>query len=79
NLRENINDGENGLLFAAGDADGLAAQLHRVVADRELAQRIGANGRRGLERQRWTWAGNAERVLEVFASLPASSGRGSSR
>jgi glycosyltransferase involved in cell wall biosynthesis len=79
NLRENINDGENGLLFAAGDADGLAAQLHRVVADRELAQRIGANGRRSLERQRWTWAGNAERVLEVFASLPASLGRGSSR
>lgn len=79
NLRENITAGENGLLFAAGDADGLAAQLHRVVADRELAQRIGRNGRLSLEQQRWTWAGNAERVLEVFASLPGASAKAGSR
>ena len=75
NLRENITDGHNGLLFAAGDAGGLAAQLHRVVGDRELARQIGANGRESLEQQRWTWAGNAERVLEVFASLPAGGSR----
>lgn len=70
NLRENIVDGENGLLFAAGDADALATQLLRVVADRDLARRIGARGRQSLEQHRWTWAGNAERVLQVFASLP---------
>jgi glycosyltransferase involved in cell wall biosynthesis len=69
NLRENIEHGENGLLFAAGDADDLAAQLRRVVADRELSQRIGAAGRRSLLERRWTWAGNADRVLEVFERL----------
>ena len=75
NLRETIVDGENGLLFAAGEADELAAQLERVVRDRDLARRIGANGRQSLEQQRWTWAGNAERVLEVFASLSTGGAR----
>ena len=75
NLRENIVDGESGLLFAAGDADGLAAQLLRVVADRGLAQRIGANGRQSLEQNRWTWAGNADRVLDVFRSLSSGGAR----
>lgn len=70
NLRENITDGDNGLLFRADDPDGLAAQLQRVVGDRQLAARIGAAGRKSLEDNRWTWAGNAERVLEIFASLP---------
>lgn len=69
NLRENIVDGSNGLLFAEGDADGLYAQLLRVVGDRSLAQRIGAKGRQSLVENRWTWAGNAERVLQVFESL----------
>ncbi|MFT4515481.1 MAG: glycosyltransferase involved in cell wall biosynthesis [Planctomycetota bacterium] len=71
NLRENIVDGENGLLFAEGDADGLYVQLQRVVGDRALAQRIGAAGKRSLIQNRWTWAGNAERVLEVFDALPS--------
>lgn len=75
NLRENIIDGENGLLFAEGDADGLYAQLQRVVGDGALAQRIGAAGKQSLIEQRWTWRGNAERVLEIFKSLPSSSGR----
>lgn len=75
NLRENITDGDNGLLFAADDHDGLAAQLQRVVGDRELARRIGAAGRKSLEDKHWTWAGNADRVLQIFASLP----RGGSR
>ncbi|MFT4841509.1 MAG: glycosyltransferase involved in cell wall biosynthesis [Planctomycetota bacterium] len=75
NLRENIIDGQNGLLFAEGDADGLYAQLQRVVGDGALAQRIGAAGKQSLIEQRWTWRGNAERVLEIFNSLPSSSGR----
>ncbi len=70
NLRENIVDGENGLLFPEGDADGLYAQLQRVVGDRDLAQRIGAAGKQSMIDQRWTWGGNAERVLEVFDSMP---------
>lgn len=75
NLRENIDDGRNGLLFVPGDADSLHTQLVRVCADRGLAHSIGAAGRQSLLDQRWTWGGNAERVLEVFDSLaPAAAG-----
>ena len=69
NLRENVRDGDNGLLFRAGDVDDLAARLRTVVGDRESAARIGAAGRQRLLDARWTWAGNADRVVEVFEGL----------
>jgi glycosyltransferase involved in cell wall biosynthesis len=71
NLRETIDDGETGLLFRAGDARDLARQLARLVDDRALARRLGAAGRDRLRERRWTWAGNAERVLAVFDGLAA--------
>lgn len=70
NLRENIIDGENGLLFAEGDADAMYRQLLRVVGDRSLARRIGAAGRQTLIDRQWTWSGNVERVMDVFHALP---------
>ena len=73
NLRENLSDGETGLLFRAGDVEDLAAKLATVVRDRDAARRIGEAGRRRLLERRWTWEGNAERVLEVFESLPRRS------
>ena len=39
-IRELINDGENGLLFIAGDTKALAAQLQRLLSDSDLRQRI---------------------------------------
>lgn len=69
NLRETIDDGENGLLFASGDVDQLYDRLRRVAQDRALARRIGEAGRQRLLERRWTWAGNAERVLDVYRQL----------
>ncbi|MCU0864210.1 MAG: glycosyltransferase family 4 protein [Planctomycetes bacterium] len=69
NLRETIVDGDNGLLFRPGDPEDLVRQLVRLVADRDFAQRIGAAGLRSLHQQRWTWAGNAERVLAIADRL----------
>ncbi len=70
NLRENVRDGETALLFPPGDAAALSARLLRFVQDRSFAARIGAAGRRALDENRWTWAGNAERIARVYASLP---------
>ena len=70
NLRENVRDGDNGVLFEPGSAADLAARLAELASDRDRARRIGANGRQSLIEQRWTWAGNAERVAAVFESLP---------
>jgi glycosyltransferase involved in cell wall biosynthesis len=72
NLRETITSGTNGLLFAPGDGAALAAGVQALAADAALRQRLGAAGRASLERQRWTWTGNAERVIAAYASLRPS-------
>ena len=69
NLRENIVPGDNGLLFEPGSVDSLANALRGLVDDRERAAQIGAAGRGRLLEQRWTWAGNAERIIAVFETL----------
>ena len=42
---EIITDGQNGLLHEAGDAEGLAGALRRLIANRRLASEIAENGR----------------------------------
>jgi glycogen(starch) synthase len=43
---EILRDEENGLTFAPGDADGLAAQIRRLTADPDLRARLAQAGRR---------------------------------
>ncbi|MBZ0152217.1 MAG: glycosyltransferase, partial [Planctomycetes bacterium] len=74
NLRECVRDGEDGLLFPPGSVDDLARQLGRLVGDRAFAARLGAAGLARLQQQRWTWRGNAERVLAVVDDLLARRG-----
>lgn len=69
NLRETITDGDNGLLFRPGDSEDLVRQLLRLVQDRAFARRLGDQGLRSLQQRRWTWAGNAERVLAIAETL----------
>jgi glycosyltransferase involved in cell wall biosynthesis len=69
NLRESIVDGDNGLLFLPGDAADLRRQLVRLTSDRTFAQRLGAAGSLSLRQNRWTWAGNAERVAAIAQQL----------
>jgi glycosyltransferase involved in cell wall biosynthesis len=44
-----VADGETGLLVPPGDATALAEALARVLSDRELAERLGAEGRTRVE------------------------------
>jgi glycosyltransferase involved in cell wall biosynthesis len=69
NLRERIDDGVNGLLFAPGSVDDLAAKLAPIVADPQRARAIGEAGRRTLIERDWTWTGNARRVVQVYEDL----------
>lgn len=69
NLRELVTDGVDALLFRPDDAAALAAQVARLVADRELGRRLGAAGRAALLRNAWTWDGNAQRVAELATEL----------
>ena len=69
NLRERIDDGRNGILFTPDSAASLGDKLAAVVADRAGARQIGLAGQRDLIERRWTWAGNAQRVVETFEGL----------
>ena len=69
NLRESIVHGDNGLLFRPGDPEDLARQLIALVQDRAFAKRLGAAGARTLHERRWTWAGNADRVVAIARAL----------
>ena len=48
-LPEMIEDGTSGLLIPPGDVDALSAALDRVIADRDLRERLGAGARARAE------------------------------
>ncbi len=63
-----VRDGENGLLVAPGDAAGLAAAVNRVLADADLATRLGtaavADARTELDMEL-----HAQRKLDAIRAL----------
>lgn len=67
-IAEIVRDGQNGLLVAPGDAGELAAACERLLADRELAARLGAAAAEDVHR-RYSWEANAGRVRELASSL----------
>ena len=66
-------DGETGRLVHPGDADVLAAALEELVADAELAQRFGDEGRKRLL-ERSSWETVAEHIEAALATA-ISNGR----
>jgi glycosyltransferase involved in cell wall biosynthesis len=73
---ELVGDGEHGLLFEPGDADTLAAQLARLVADPALRARL----RTAADplRETMSWSRVADELEDVYAGLVAKrhDGRG---
>ncbi len=51
--RELLGEGERGLLFPAGDAQTLAAQIERISGDRALRRRLRSQARHGGEGRDW--------------------------
>lgn len=61
---EIIDDGENGLLTAPGDAEAMATAILRVLNDPDLARRLGENGARSV-RDRYSLTLVADRVTAI--------------
>lgn len=61
---EAVDDCETGFLAPQGDDSALAEHIARLLDDRALAARLGENGRRKAERQRWEQV--ARRYLEAY-------------
>jgi glycosyltransferase involved in cell wall biosynthesis len=66
-LGEFIDDGENGLLFEAGDDRMLADKLNRLLNDPGLRKRISANAQRTAAR--FSWAQTGPRFCAIVKSV----------
>ena len=66
---ELIGDGEHGLVFEPGDADTLAAQLARLVAEPALRARLGAAAE--PLRERLSWSRVVDELEDVYGGLVA--------
>jgi glycosyltransferase involved in cell wall biosynthesis len=64
-----VEDGMSGLLVPPGDAHALAEALVRVLSDRALAERLGAEGRRGVEGWLATPEEYARRIRELVDAV----------
>jgi glycosyltransferase involved in cell wall biosynthesis len=67
--REVVGDGERGLLFPAGDAPTLAAQIARLASDPELRRRLAAAGKASAEGR--SWADVADDLDRTYRGLVA--------
>jgi len=70
-----VHDGSDGLLVPAGDVPALAAALSRVLADRELAARLGGSAQAAVAR-RHSPAAAVDRIGRIYASLGLAPGAG---
>jgi glycogen(starch) synthase len=64
-LKELIEDGMTGLLFAAGDVQDLAAKILVLASDPELRARLSAQAQIAVRRDR-EWSDIASRYLDVY-------------
>ncbi len=72
---ELVSDGETGLLVELGDTGAFAAAVSRLLADPELARRMGRAGRRRAAR-RHSCAEAVRRLEEIYRqALPSRGGR----
>jgi glycosyltransferase involved in cell wall biosynthesis len=69
-IPELIDHGHSGLLATPGDAQALADQLRRLIADAPLRRRLALAGRAKVERA-FHLADNVARLADIFRSLPA--------
>jgi glycosyltransferase involved in cell wall biosynthesis len=64
NIREILTDGETALLFDPARPDAVWQAALRLAGDATLRTRLGAAARSEIERRRYTWAGNAARLID---------------
>jgi PEP-CTERM/exosortase A-associated glycosyltransferase len=67
-LKELVRDGETGLLFKADDPEALARACARLVQDPALAQRLAAQGRAFVERER-SWHAICARNVALYREM----------
>ena len=77
-LRDLVVDGETGLLVPPRDVDALRAALERLLADRELRRRLGANARERV-RELCSWPRVTDATLAAYEDAIERAGRARTR
>ncbi len=72
--KELVRDGQNGLLFAAGDQEALARSLLRALGDDSLRQRLQENGPAWV-RERHTWERTTAAHVDIYARILNGKGK----
>jgi glycosyltransferase involved in cell wall biosynthesis len=67
NIREILTDRETALLFDPARPDAVWLAVLRLTGDAGLRGRLGAAARAEIDRRRYTWAGNAARLVDWAA------------
>lgn len=75
-FREVVVNGETGLLSRPQDPEDLAARMNTLLADPELARKMGAAGRRRVLAE-FSWSAVADRLEEVYRCLAPPPGKAS--
>jgi glycosyltransferase involved in cell wall biosynthesis len=70
-MPEVVDEGKTGLLVEAGDVNGLAAALNRLLDDESLRQSMG-NAARARVAEKFTWDRIAESLLVEYRRVTAS-------
>ncbi len=66
-----IIDRYNGLLVEPHDNHQLAGAILELMGDKDLRERLGAEGRRLME-EKYTWEGNARKIVEIYETMHRS-------
>jgi glycosyltransferase involved in cell wall biosynthesis len=69
NIREILNDGDNGLLFDPARDESFRAALARLLQDEDLRRRLASRATETVRLRDLTWTGNARRVTRLAESL----------
>ncbi len=67
-LPELVVDGETGILIERGDSEGLAAAIGRLLENPQLRERMGAAGRKRVQRL-FTWERSVARLEELYGTV----------
>ena len=67
-VRDCLRDGENGLLVAPGDIEGLAASLRRVIEDGALRQRLAQTALAEC-RATYSWTAVGRQIMNVYTAV----------
>jgi glycosyltransferase involved in cell wall biosynthesis len=75
NIGHDLNHGENALLLEQGNAVEIMARVEDLIADRELADRLG-RGARKFALEELSWSANAAALGEFYGELMSSAPAG---